>query len=92
MRFLISSILCVVACSNEPTSDRDPCARAVENARRLVETDETARERYGEQPLSAERCKEQPAAVAHCVAYASSWREVEACSSSVLRRTGVARE
>lgn len=85
MRFLISATLCLAAaaCSKD-TTDADPCARAVENAQRLVKENPSAAAHYGDRPLTTERCRTASAREVSCIAYASDWAELESCAPSVL--------
>jgi hypothetical protein len=92
MRIFIAAIvisLTAIGCTKGP--DSDPCARAVENARRLVESDDDARMRYGSEPITLARCRALAASREElaCLGYASSVRELEACSPGALN-TGVA--
>ena len=94
MRLLICAVLVSFGCSKD-TSDKDPCERAADNARRLVKNNDDARARYGDDPFPIERCRQErvTAADAQCIGYASSWAELEKCSGTVLApRAGVAHE
>ena len=89
---MIFALLVSLGCSKER---EDPCERAAENARRLVNENPEARARYGDSPFPIERCRAErvSAADANCIGYASSWAELERCAGSVLApRTGVAHE
>lgn len=94
MRYLICAVLVSLGCSRD-RGDVDPCERAAQNARRLVQQNDVARARYGEDPFPIERCRAErvTAAETHCIGYASSWAELEHCSGSMLGpRAGVAHE
>lgn len=90
--FIMSVVILVttVGCSKD-LQDGDPCARAVENARRLVQDDASARMRYGTEPLTLARCRALAASRAEltCLGYASSLDELEGCRPGALS-TGVA--
>ena len=98
MRTLMCALLVSLGlgCSRDKApSDTDPCERAAENARRLVRDNDVARARYGDDPFPIERCRAErvTAADTHCIGYASSWAELETCTTNVLApRNGVAHE
>ncbi|MBA3452081.1 MAG: hypothetical protein H0T42_03170 [Deltaproteobacteria bacterium] len=85
--------LMALACGGKEREDGDLCPGAVANARRFVQEDDGARTRYGTEPLTLASCRELNASRTElsCIAYASSWRELEVCrpgalSSDVARR------
>ncbi len=93
--FTISIVvsLMAVACGGKEREDGDLCPGVVANARRLVLENDAARTRYGAEPLTLESCNQLKASRAelNCLAYASSWNELEACrpdglASDVARR------
>jgi hypothetical protein len=80
MRILIPIMLSLSFGCSKDLSDADPCARAIENAERLVKENATARSRYGIRPLRPDSCKQLSAGEVSCISYASSWSELENCS------------
>ncbi|MDQ3368042.1 MAG: hypothetical protein M3680_21665 [Myxococcota bacterium] len=83
---ILASSLSLAACKNEPTKDADPCAKATENARRLVSNEPGAFERYGAEPLPVERCRTLTSREEiSCLGYASSLSELTACSPGAIR-------
>ncbi len=83
---LTVSLTTLAACSKD-REDADPCARAVDNSRRLVERDPEARAQYGSEPLTLERCRSAKLTRGEvsCIGYASTWPELAACSPVALR-------
>lgn len=96
MRIFSMSILfylVALGCGGKEREDGDLCPGAVANARRLVQNDDAARLRYGAEPLTLDSCNKLDASRAElsCLAYASSWSELETCrpdglASDVARR------
>jgi len=90
MKILMMSMLVSVmalGCGGKEREDGDLCPGAVANARRLVLVDDAARSRYGAEPLTLASCNQLNATRAElqCLAYASTWRELEACRPDGLK-------
>lgn len=84
MRILIPALLALLAACSNDMRDADPCAKAVANAERLVKENPSAQQLYGVRPVTTESCRGASAREVSCIAYASDWKELEGCSTTVL--------
>lgn len=84
--FLITAALMLAGCKDEPVRDAEPCDKAVANARRLAADQPGVVAQHGAEPVSLDHCRALTSREVDCVAYASSWDELTACSGALRTR------